>query len=538
MSFEPRVPIPQKGASLMVAFRAHSKNMLVIGDNAVAASRVLSCLEADAHVYIIANCTQLCPELEYRLDHHQITWLSTYLEPSTLDRIQFDMAFITNSTVTTEQLDKFRRRRIPINVADHPELSDFFMTSTYRDKALQVAISTNGQASKLATRIRRELTAQLPPHLGDAIERVGVLRKKVRQLDPSRNSSVRRMTWLAQISEYWSMERLAKLTDRDMDELLDVYHHDEGYESTETPPSPPLVRRHSTKTTGTISLVGAGTGDPDLLTVAALKAINKADLVLADKIVPAPILALIPPTTPLKIARKFPGNADAAQHEFNEIALKAVQDGQHVVRLKQGDPFLFGRGGEEVLFFRKHQIVPRIVPGISSTVAASLAVGIPLTHRTVASQFLVTTGTGAASSRAPLPRFDRWRTDVFLMSVHRLRALTTDLMTTQAYPEDVPCAVVERASCKDQRVVWAPLKRIADLMDAVGSQPPGLLVVGHAVNVLKAENKASEGVAAHLMTDSGLPPFTTSTLDNGSTVFDVSKLNQNLLALHDPEQVF
>ncbi|KAI8057543.1 tetrapyrrole methylase [Gilbertella persicaria] len=521
MTFEPRVPIPQGGASLMLAFQSKNKNVLVIGDNTIAANRVLSCLEADATVYLIANPARMCPELEYRINHHQAILLGSSFQSDLLDRIRFDLGFICNYAQDTleSMVQTFRASHVPVNVTDCSELSDFFMTSTYRDQSLQIAVSTNGQASKLSSRIRRHVAASLPPHLGEAIDRMGMLRKKVRASDPSSASSIRRMTWLAQICEYWSMDRLAQLSDQDMEELLETYHQDEGYESLDTDTS-----SHGPKTWGSLALVGSGTGHPDLLTLAAHKAIQEADLVLSDKIVPAEIVALV--QCELKIARKFPGNADAAQQEFNEIALKAIKQGKHVVRLKQGDPYLFGRGGEEVLFFRQHGIVPRVIPGISSTVAAGLVAGIPLTHRGVASQFLVTTGTGARNSSAPLPTFDKHRTDVFLMAIHRLGALTHDLITTQQYPPDIPCAIVERASCKDQRVIWGQLATIEHVLESCGgSRPPGLLIVGYAIDVLKHENKGPEGVAAHLMTASGLP-------------LDVESKDTDLLKLHDPECVF
>lgn len=186
------------------------------------------------------------------------------------------------------------------------------------------------------------------------------------------------------------------------------------------------------------------------------------------------------------------------------------------------DPFLFGRGGEEVLYFTRHGYTPRVIPGISSAVAAPLLTGIPLTHRSVASQFLVTTGTGAKNSPAPLPTFDPHRTDVFLMAIHRLSALTTDLIEKQKYPADLPCAIVERASCEDQRVIWGNLSNIVEILDSVGgSRPPGLLIVGYATEVLKHSNHGTEGVANTLMTASG------SCLEDSS----------NLLQLHDPEGV-
>lgn len=543
MSIQPRIPTPQGGASLMLAFQSKNRNILIIGDNTIAASRVLSCLEADATVYLVSNRELMCSELQYRVDRQQVILLAHQYSPDILNTCHFDLGFICNTSLdmpVETVVQQFRQHRVPVNVTDNSDLCDFFMTSTYRDQSLQIAVSTNGQASKLSNRIRRHVTSSLPPQLGEAINRVGVLRKRVRASDPSSISSVRRMKWLAQICEYWSMDRLAQLSDKDMEELLESYHNDEGYESlgTNSMAGSPVTNigfdlmEHKTPKLGSIALVGSGTGDPELLTLAAHRAIKEADLVLSDKIVPAEVVALV--ECDLKIARKFPGNADAAQEEFNEMALKAIKQGKKVVRLKQGDPYLFGRGGEEVLFFRKHGIVPRVIPGISSTVAAGLLAGIPLTHRSVASQFLVTTGTGARNSSAPLPTFDKHRTDVFLMAIHRLEALTKDLIATQQYPEDIPCAIVERASCKDQRVIWGKLSNIVQMLESCGgSRPPGLLIVGHAINVLKHDNKGVEGVAANLMTASGLA----NDVVYGEVINEETK-NLNLLKHHDPECIF
>lgn len=525
VSSAPRVPVPQGGASLMIAYQCKNKRVLVIGNSPVAASRILASLEADATVCLIGSLQGMASELVYRIEHKQVEWLGDTYDSELVD--QFDLVFVclADRDQCTRIANDCRSRRIPVNVADMNDLCDFYMTSTYRDQSLQIAVSTNGQASKLSNRIRRHIATSLPARLGDAVRRVGLLRQKVRQSDPSAASSSRRMKWLAQICEYWSMDKLAQLSDRDMEDLLEAYHQDEGYESLGTQGrvaslnAPPMQGKETRPLAGSISLVGSGPGDPDLLTMAALKAIKEADLVLADKIVPEQVISLV--NCELKIARKFPGNADAAQEEFNAMALKALKQGKNVVRLKQGDPFLFGRGGEEVLFFRQHGYTARVIPGLSSAVAAPLLSGIPLTHRSVASQFLVTTGTGAKNSAAPLPTYDPHRTDVFLMAIHRLEPLTRDLITKQKYPADLPCAIVERASCTDQRIIWGTLDSICQVLESVGgSRPPGLLIVGHAIEVLKHEKHGQESVANTIMTESG------SWLDNN-----------NLLQLHDPESV-
>jgi uroporphyrin-III C-methyltransferase len=316
----------------MLAFQPKQKNVLVIGDNAIAASRVLSCLEADSKVYLVSKLIN-STELAYRVEQGQVSLLGEEFDIRFLEERRFDLGFICHKDQEIEALvNEFRSRFIPLNVSDRPELCDFFMTSTYRDQSLQIAVSTNGQASKLSSRIKRHVASNLPTNIGDAVEKVGLLRKKVRQSDPSSAASIRRMKWLAQICEYWSMEKLALLSDTEMESLLESYQNDEGYESLDS-----IDPSH--RVSGSITLLGSGTGDPDLLTMAAHKIIKEADLVLADKIVPAEVVALV--ECELKIARKFPGNANAAQEEFNEIALRAVKQGKNVVRLKQGGKFIY-----------------------------------------------------------------------------------------------------------------------------------------------------------------------------------------------------
>ena len=348
----PRVPKPQGGASLMIALQCNNKKVLIVGNNSIASNRVLSSLEADATVYLVGPKQSMVSDLIYRIEQQQIQWLGDVFSVDFLDNNLADLVFVcetNNREFATPIVQACRARRIPINVTDANDLCDFFMTSTYRDQSLQIAVSTNGQASKLSNRIRRHVAASLPVNLGDAVRRVGLLRQKVRQSDPSSAASGRRMKWLAQICEYWSMDRLAQLSDQNMEDLLEAYHQDEGYESigkTErlaslgVPPRPqqPTQQKQGQSSSvmkkGKITLVGAGPGDPKLLTIAAYDAIQEADLVLADKIVPAEVIALV--QCELRIARKFPGNADAAQEEFNKIAVEALNQGKKVVRLKQG----------------------------------------------------------------------------------------------------------------------------------------------------------------------------------------------------------
>jgi len=233
---------------------------------------------------------------------------------------------------------------------------------------------------------------------------------------------------------------------------------------------------------GKIFLVGAGPGSPSLLTLAAFTAIRQADLILSDKLVPEQVLSIIPKHIQVEIARKFPGNADTAQEELLHKGYNALVQGKNVVRLKQGDPYIFGRGGEELEFFRNSGFEPVVIPGISSALAAPLFASIPLTQRDISSQVVICTGTGKAGKPPALPAFSWDCTYVFLMSLHRLSSLV-DSMSKAKWPSSVPCAIVERASCSDQQILYIPLEKVVETFALFDSQPPGLLVVGAAAGL-------------------------------------------------------
>jgi uroporphyrin-III C-methyltransferase len=295
-------------------------------------------------------------------------------------------------------------------------------------------------------------------------------------------AKTRRMRWLTQICEYYPLSKLVQLSSQDITNLLDQYRQDEGYVSSGSSKEISLPVLPTKK--GTITLVGSGPGHPDLLTQAAVRAINTADLVLADKLIPSEILELIPRRTEVYIARKFPGNAEKAQEELQSRGLTALREGKRVIRLKQGDPYIFGRGGEEVLFFQQHNFPVTVIPGLTSALTATALAGITATHRGVSDQVIICTGTGRRGALPELPSYGKTKTVVILMALHRIEELVRGL-EAGGWTGGVPCAVVERASCKDQRVIRTRIGDVVRAVEREGSRPPGLLVVGWACNVLR-----------------------------------------------------
>lgn len=232
---------------------------------------------------------------------------------------------------------------------------------------------------------------------------------------------------------------------------------------------------------GSVCLIGAGPGDPDLLTVQAVKVLQSATLVIADRLVSKEIISLI--KCRVKVANKKPGCADEAQEELNQWVLEAVKQGERVVRLKIGDPFLFGRGAEEIIEYRKHGIEAKVLPGLSSSYTAPLAASIPLTHRGMSNQVLISTGYGANSTHVDLPFYHDQTTLVLLMAVGRIEEISKELLN-KGYPSTTPVSIIEKATTPEQRILTGNLLTIPEIARLKEAKPPATIVIGNVVNAL------------------------------------------------------
>jgi uroporphyrin-III C-methyltransferase len=242
-------------------------------------------------------------------------------------------------------------------------------------------------------------------------------------------------------------------------------------------------KTQETNNLGSVVLIGAGPGDPDLLTIQALRYLQKASLVVSDRLVSPEILQLI--TCEIKVANKKPGCAEEAQEEINDWVISAVQQGRHVVRLKIGDPFLFGRGGEEIIEYRKHGIEAKVLPGLSSSYTAPLAALIPLTHRTMSNQVLITTGYGKNGSYVEMPEYHPERTIVLLMAVGRITEIAQCLLSKD-YPPDQPVCIIERATTPQQRLIYGTIATIGQEAERFEAKPPATIVIGEVVHALSS----------------------------------------------------
>lgn len=232
---------------------------------------------------------------------------------------------------------------------------------------------------------------------------------------------------------------------------------------------------------GTVTLVGGGPGDPDLITVAGLKAIRQADVVLHDRLSPAEVLAEAPEGCELVDVGKIPGGRQTPQEEINRVLVEHARAERRVVRLKGGDSFVFGRGGEEALACAEAGVAVRVIPGVSSAIAGPALAGVPVTHRTLTQG--VTIVAGHVPPGDPRSQFDwaalaRTRTTlVVLMGVAHLGEIT-DALVAGGLDAATPAALVVAASTPDERVLRGTLGTVAELAREGGVKPPAITVIG------------------------------------------------------------
>ncbi|MGC4839259.1 uroporphyrinogen-III C-methyltransferase [Micromonospora vinacea] len=240
---------------------------------------------------------------------------------------------------------------------------------------------------------------------------------------------------------------------------------------------------------GRVALVGAGPGDPELITVKGWRLLTEADVVVADRLVPGLLLDELRPDVELVDASKIPYGPSRAQEEINQILVDRALAGAFVVRLKGGDPYVFGRGGEELLACAAAGVPVTVVPGVTSSIAAPAAAGIPVTHRGVAHEFTVVSGHLAPDAPASLVRWDALAglhgTLVILMGLKNLAAITATLIANGRSPQ-TPAAVVQEATTGTQRVLRSTLGEVAADLLAADLRPPAVVVVGDVVGALDA----------------------------------------------------
>ncbi|HEY9572716.1 MAG TPA: siroheme synthase CysG [Pusillimonas sp.] len=432
--------------------------VLVVGGGAVAERKIKSLLASGADVRV--GALQASDALQELHRQGKIELLQ-----GPFDSVWLEGAWLVVAATDDRELNRHvaalagTQKRF-INVVDDPELSSFQVPSIVDRSPLTIAISSAGSAPVLARRVRERIESLFDHTLGSLATLAAGYRQAIRQARPDLRRRREFYDWLL---DGPVADALRKEQPSQAQQLLE----DE-------------LREPQTAVSGKVILVGAGPGDPGLLTLKALRALNEADVILYDRLVDSEILELARRDAVQISVGKIPGeNHDATQARINALMLEHAEQGQLVVRLKGGDAFVFGRGGEELQFLRQHNVPYEVVPGITAALACAAYAGIPLTHRDHAQSVrLITAHCRQDTLLEDWPSLAREKqTLAFYMGVSQLDWLSEQLMT-HGRSGDTPFAMVENGTRSNQRVLQGSLKNLADLARLHDMKAPSLLLIG------------------------------------------------------------
>ena len=451
---------------LPVFLRLAGEAALVVGGGHVAARKVEWLLKAGARVTVVAP--RLAPPLARRVARGELTHVSEAFDPARLADAAAIIA-ATDDRALNERVSRTARARgIPVNVVDSPELSSFICPAIIDRAPIVVAVSSAGESPVLARRVRAQIEALLPARLGALARFLGARRAAVkRALAPG----ARRAFW---------------------ERLIDGPAAGEVLDGDERAAERSFARelRNSGGAPGEVYLIGAGPGDPDLLTLRALQLLQQADVILYDRLVPETILERARRDAERVFVGKETGD-QTQQSRINELLVSLARAGKRVARLKGGDGYVFGRGGEEVAVLARAGLPYRVVPGITAALGAAAAADIPLTHRRLAHSVTLVSGHAAAEDSLDWRALARpHQTVVFYMAVAQLPRIVARLRAAGA-AGDLPAAIVERATLPTQRVLRSPLASLAALAAREQVEAPALLIVGEVTALAQAAEPAA-----------------------------------------------
>lgn len=433
------------------------RTVLVVGGGAVAERKIAALLKTGARIRV--GAPQMTATIAAWAAGARIDCQHGDYVPAWLDDAWLVIAATGDAGINARVADEAGRRRVLVNVVDDAALSTFQVPAVIDRSPLLVAISSGGAAPMLARALRERLEILLDHALGPLAVLLGRYRNAIRAARPRPET---RRLFYSQLLDGSVTSSLRARRPRAAERVLKA-----------------AIAAPTARPQGEVVLVGAGPGDPGLLTLHALRALNEADVILHDRLVSADVLDLARRDAQRIAVGKRAGDHAGIQDSIHALMLEHTRAGRRVVRLKGGDPFVFGRGGEEIEFLRAHGISYRVVPGITAALACAAYAGVPLTHRDHAQSVHLVT----AHCQRSLDTLD-WRalaaerqTLAVYMGVGELAAVQ-DRLIAYGRGADTPFALVENGSRPDQRVVTGTLGELAARARDEAVHAPALLIIG------------------------------------------------------------
>jgi uroporphyrin-III C-methyltransferase/precorrin-2 dehydrogenase/sirohydrochlorin ferrochelatase len=451
---------------LPVFMDVNGRPCLVVGGGKVAARKVALLKRSGADVTVVAPA--LCEELAKLRDKGGIQHDAREFDGHDVHDRVLVIAATDDEGVNRRVSELATSRRIPVNVVDTPGLCTFIVPSIVDRSPVQVAISTGGASPVLARLLRARIESFIPSAYGRLASLVDEYRHKVKErfAEPDQ----RRYFWESVLQGRVAELLFAGRFDAARTALKEaIENSDQSYE-----------------TRGEVYLVGAGPGDPDLITFRALRLMQQADVVVYDRLVSQPVLDLVRRDADMIYAGKERDNHTLSQESINELLVRLANEGKRVLRLKGGDPFIFGRGGEEIETLAEEGIPFQVVPGITAAAGCASYAGIPLTHRDYAQSCIFVTGHLKDGSvdldweTLAKPA----QTIVFYMGLHSIEIISRELIA-HGLPESMPVALVQKGTTPEQRVFIETLGSLPVLVEKKVLKPPTIIIVGEVVRLQK-----------------------------------------------------
>lgn len=440
------------------------QSCLVVGGGDIAARKAGLLLKAQADVTIVAP--KLSSSTQKLVTSQQVHWLEDRFDPSQLGQERLVIAATDDEKVNAAVYEAAKARNILVNVADSPDHCDFILASILDRSPIVVAVSSGGDSPVLARNLRARLETLIPPSYSKLGDLVGRYRDKVKH--KFENVAQRRRFWESVLEGPVADHMMAGREELAEKTLL---------EKLQDPDSKDLGR-------GEVYLVGAGPGDPDLLTFKALRLMQQADVVFYDRLVSKEILALVRKEAELIYVGKQRAWHAVRQEEINDLLLQHAKQGKRVLRLKGGDPFIFGRGGEEIETLADEKIPFQVVPGITAASGCASYAGIPLTHRDYAQSCVFVTGQLKQGEldlnweSLVQPR----QTVVVYMGLAGLPELSRQLQA-HGMPADKPAALVQQGTTENQKVWISTIDELPLLADREQPVAPTLVIIGEVTRL-------------------------------------------------------
>jgi len=454
---------------LPIFLNIENKVCLVVGGGDVASRKVDHLLIANARINLIAK--DICQDIEALISSGRITRLEGDYNESMMDACELVIAATDNKSLNSIISKDARRRHLPVNVVDNPDLCTFIMPSVIDRHPVQIAISTGGASPVLARLLRARMETMIPSAYGKLAELIHSFREKVKGQIPDMRQ--RRRFW-ENILQGPVTELLYSGQDKAALALLEKH-----LQQSDT----------NINNRGEVYLVGGGPGDPDLLTFRALRLMQQADVVLFDRLVAPAIVKLVRKDADRIYVGKKSDQHAMSQEEINKLLVKLAREGKRVLRLKGGDPFIFGRGGEEIESLAEEGVSFQVVPGITAAAGCAAYAGIPLTHRDHAQSCIFITG-HMKDGKLDLnwdTLIQPGQTIAVYMGVGATTVICEELIR-HGMNEKTPAAIIQQGTTSNQRIYVGTLKTLSTLVVEEDIKPPSMMIIG---NVVKLRDKLS-----------------------------------------------